>query len=67
MVLAGAAEQVRTEIVKSKVTIMTILPAAVPEDVAREILTSCRLGRPEGRLLKGPGLIGALEQGLPAR
>lgn len=82
--VVSLSRAVRAEIAKSKVTITTILPAAVrteltagldikgvpaasPEDVAREILASCRHGRPEVTLPKGLGLIGALEQGLPER
>ncbi len=80
--VASLSRAVRAEIAKSKVTITTILPAAVrteltgglgisgvpqsePADVAREIVASCRHGRPEVTLPKGLGLIGALEQGLP--
>ena len=80
--VASLSRAVRAEIVKSKVTITTILPAAVrteltsglgitglptsaPEDVAREIVASCRHGRPEVTLPKGLGLVGALEQALP--
>lgn len=82
--VVSLSRAVRAEIARSKVTITTILPAAVrteltagldikgvpaaaPEDVAREILASCRHGRPEVTLPKGLGFIGALEQGLPER
>lgn len=41
------------------------VPAAAPQDVAREIVASCRHGRPEVTMPKGLGLIGAVEQGLP--
>lgn len=80
--VVSLSRAVRAEIAKSKVTITTILPAAVrteltagldikgvpaaaPEDVAREIVASCRHGRPEVTLPKGLGLFGVLEQGLP--
>lgn len=80
--VASLSRAVRAEIVKSKVTITTILPAAVrteltagldikgvpaaaPQDVAREIVASCRHGRSEVTMPKGLGLIGAVEQGLP--
>jgi NADP-dependent 3-hydroxy acid dehydrogenase YdfG len=80
--VASLSRAVRAEIVKSKVSITTILPSAVrtelnagldvsglpvagPEDVAREIVLSCRHGRPEVTVPRGLGLVGALEQGLP--
>lgn len=80
--VASLSRAVRAEIVKSKVSITTILPSAVrtelnaglnvtglpvaaPEDVAREIVLSCRHGRSEVTVPRGLGLIGALEQGLP--
>ncbi len=73
---------VRSEIASSRVTITTILPAAVrteltagldikgvptkgPADVAREILASCRHGRPEVTVPKWLAPIGAVEQALP--
>lgn len=82
--VASLSRAVRAEIVKSKVSITTILPSAVstelnaglnvsglpvasPEDVAREIVLSCRHGRPEVTVPRGLGLIGALEQGLPEK
>lgn len=80
--VVSLSRAVRAEISSSKVTITTILPAAVrtdltagldikgvpasaPEDVAREIVASCRHGRPEVTLPRGLGLFGVLEQGLP--
>ena len=82
--VASLSRAVRSEIASSKVTITTILPAAVrteltagldiqgvptigPEDVAREILASCRHGRAEVTLPKFLGLIGAVEQALPEK
>lgn len=41
------------------------VPTTAPETVAREIVASCRHGRPEITIPKGLGLIGAVEQGLP--
>jgi NADP-dependent 3-hydroxy acid dehydrogenase YdfG len=82
--VASLSRAVRSEISKSRVTITTILPAAVrteltagldiqgvptnsPEDVAREIVASCRHGRAEVTLPKFLGAIGAIEQALPER
>jgi NADP-dependent 3-hydroxy acid dehydrogenase YdfG len=43
------------------------VPKAAPEDVAREILASCRHGRPEVTLPRWLGSVGAIEQGVPER
>lgn len=82
--VASLSRAVRSEIASSRVTMTTILPAAVrteltaglgiqgvptsaPADVAREIVASCRHGKPEVTVPRFLGMIGALEQALPEK
>ncbi|HET8707448.1 MAG TPA: SDR family NAD(P)-dependent oxidoreductase [Pseudomonadales bacterium] len=82
--VASLSRAVRAEIDGSKVTITTVLPAAVqteltaglnirgvpkskPETIAKEIVASCKHGRPEVTMPKWLGQIGTLEQALPER
>lgn len=82
--VTSLSRAVRSEIADSRVTITTILPAAVsteltagldirgvptvsPEQVAREIVASCRHGRAEVTLPQWLAPVGAVEHALPER
>ena len=82
--VTSLSRAVRSEIAASRVTITTVLPAAVrteltagldiagvpassPQDVAREIVASCRHGRAEVTVPRFLAPIGAVEQVLPEK